>query len=72
MGEGGEEGRIRKGGSKGKSQKGGEGIIGENIEVINNGKIKGGIGGNGGLKEGVKNDEVKFKQGINRIKIKNK
>ncbi|WP_244612375.1 autotransporter-associated beta strand repeat-containing protein [Brucella sp. 10RB9215] len=72
MGEGGAAGSIRTGGSRGTSSQGGAGIIGENISVINNGTITGGIGGNGGLNAGAQNDAVTFQSGTNNLTLTTK
>ncbi|UWF60671.1 autotransporter outer membrane beta-barrel domain-containing protein [Brucella sp. 2716] len=65
-GEGGAAGSPSAGGT---SAQGGVGVIGQDISVVNDGKISGGIGGTGGAGAGERNAAVVFLGGINNLTL---
>nr|WP_247650459.1 autotransporter outer membrane beta-barrel domain-containing protein [Brucella sp. 458] len=68
-GEGGAAGSTSAGGDHGTSSQGGVGVIGQNISVVNDGKISGGIGGTGGAGAGERNAAVVFLGGVNNLTL---
>ncbi|EEZ33771.1 outer membrane autotransporter barrel domain-containing protein [Brucella sp. 83/13] len=68
-GEGGAAGSPSAGGT---SAQGGVGVIGQDISVVNDGTISGGIGGTGGAGAGERNAAVVFQGGINNLTLTGK